>query len=245
MFTFRQKIFAILALVLVIALSAVWFYKPSGRNFIKNIFQGQKNQQTKNLEIKDDLKLQEQAAEIIKSKNFDRCQEIKDNGYQKVCVNNIALNLAQEQQDLSFCQKLDNALVGIESCEREIIFKKAIDKEDIKVCGETKNSQLKKECEDKFWPDLAIKKGDINVCNDISVESAKENCINTYLLEKEFFANAKEFDCNKFQGDQIRKDCNLFKENLDQGIEFCAKMTSGLFKNYCLMMARQSGVYRP
>jgi len=53
-------------------------------------------------EANAELQLQEQAGAIIKTKDFNRCDEIKDEMYHTVCINNIALNLAQETQDISY-----------------------------------------------------------------------------------------------------------------------------------------------
>lgn len=237
MLTSRQKVILIIALVIIIFF-VVYFYKSPIASFVKKILQPVESPKPEIPKPKSESDLQEQMAEIVKSENFDRCQEIEDKTYQTACINNIALNLANEKQDLSFCQKLDDKLVSIETCEREIIFSKSIDKEDISVCGETKNSQLKKECEDSFWPSLALKKGDIRLCDNISDESAKENCSNQYLAKKEFSGNVSAFDCNKFQGEEIRQDCNMMKENTGEDTKICSEMKSDFFKNYCLMKAR-------
>ena len=121
-----NKRYSILLIVVLLAIAPFFYFRKQ------------------TVEVRDEkIRLQEQVAEIIKTKDFSLCDEMKDKVYFTVCNNNIALNLAQERSDLSYCQKIDNTLVLIEECERQVIFKKSLLKENIEVCDETQNHKLK------------------------------------------------------------------------------------------------------
>lgn len=162
--------------------------------------------------VKNELELQQQAADIIRSKDFNRCQEIKDEVYQKVCINNIALNLAEEKQDISYCQKIDGQLIPIEECEREIIFQKAIDEGKTDACEETNNQGLQQECKENFWSDSAVKKSDIALCNNVEGEQGKNVCRDNYVFAKEYQVNAASFDCDRFNEENLRQYCEASKQ---------------------------------
>lgn len=225
--------FAILIGVLVLAFLTVYLYKTP----ILNFFQKEITEQKEKIEPKTELQLQEQAGEIIKMKDFKRCDEIKDETYKTVCINNIALNLAQEKQDISYCQKIDDKLIPIKDCERQVIFTKSLEKEDINICKETQNQEIQKQCQDSFWPSLALAKNDVNLCNNALAEQEKSFCRDNYLFQKEFVQDAKVFVCEKFNDIQVGEDCKNFKENIGEPKtpELCANLKSNLFLNYCLM----------
>ncbi len=222
--------------VLVIALPLVFlaiyfYYQLAGKQEITKPVK---------TEVETELQLQEQAGEIIKTKDFKRCDEIKDETYQIVCVNNIALNLAEETQDISYCQKIDNTLVSIEGCERQVIFKKSLGDEDIGVCGETQNQKIQKECQDGFWLKLALKKDNATLCNNHQAEQEINYCRDSYVFQKEFIQNLTNFSCEKFADKQVEADCIVYKKNLDKntdrtGSMICRSLKSDLFLNYCLL----------
>jgi hypothetical protein len=190
-----------------------------------------------------ETKLQEQIAEIIKTKDFERCKEVNNEMYRTVCINNIALNLASETQDISYCQKIDNKLVPIETCESQIILKKSLEKEDINVCLETTNQDLQKRCQDSFWVSLAQKKEDVSVCENIKEDATKNYCHDSYLFDNEYTQNDPVlFSCDKFNDEQTKADCLLRRDILNNKTTFksCDDFKSSLFLNYC--MTRSSRV---
>ncbi len=194
---------------------------------------------SKKLTPEEEIELQKKAAEIIKTNDFNRCQEIENQIYRTVCINNIALNLAEEKQDISYCQKLDDKLISIASCERQVLLKKSQDKEDINICNETENSKIQKECEGSFWPSLAIKKKEINLCDNISTEQEKNSCYDNYLFQQEFMKSESNFDCQKFYSQQVKLDCPIYKENiLNKKPIACDALKSDLFFNYCSFISR-------
>jgi len=196
-------------------------------------------------EANAELQLQEQAGAIIKTKDFNRCDEIKDEMYHTVCINNIALNLAQETQDISYCQKIDNKLVPIRDCESQVIFKKSLDKESIAICDETKDQELQKQCRNSFWPSLALKKQDNKLCDNIQTEPEKTFCYDNYVLQKEFTQDAANFKCTEFSDKQVRLDCTSYQANSKQlTMEMCNQFKSGLFLNFCFSQTLKGGIPR-
>jgi len=162
----------------------------------------------------EELKLQEQTAEIIKTNNYNECDKIEDAMYKKVCINNIALKLAEETLDISHCQKLDNELIPRDDCERRVVLVKSINDENIGICDQAQDEKLIKQCKEDFYPTLSIKKSDINICEKENDKKNKNNCYNYYFLNKEFNQKIKEFNCNKIQGDNEIKDCQKLKFSL-------------------------------
>lgn len=183
----------------------------------------------------EEIKLQEKAAEIIKTNDFDKCQEIENQLYRTVCINNIALNLAEETQDISYCQRLDDELVSISNCEKQVLLKKSLDKEDINVCDETKNSEIQKECKENFWLFLAREKKDIKLCDNITIEQEKNSCYDYYLFQEEFIKSESNFDCQRFYSQQVKLDCQICREMIlnKKPITFDS-FKSDLFLNYYL-----------
>lgn len=177
-----------------------------------------------------EIKLQEQAADIIKSKDFSRCDEISDPTYKTVCVNNIAMNVAQETGDVSYCDKMDNKLVPKEDCERQAVFAKSVENEDIKVCEGATIELVRRDCENGLWQSLAFKRGDIKLCENIKTENEKNYCHDNYLLNKEFAGKINKLDCNSLREVQAQEDCRQVKKNAAQA---CRAVQSTLFTDYC------------
>jgi len=218
--------------ILVVILVLVCLY--SNRDFSAETF----NTISEELKVDEEIALQKKAAEIIKTEDFSQCEEIENQMYKAVCINNIALNLAEKNQDVSYCQRLDNKLVKIANCERRIVFKKSQDKENIAICSEARDKEVQKECQNSFWPSLAVKKQDINLCDNILVKEEKNNCKNNYLFEK-LIGTEDSFDCQKFIDQQLKEDCQKYRENIlkigERTIN-CNIFKSDLFLNYCYLI---------
>jgi len=235
---FKITIYFLVVIIFIIGSYFGFQYLLNPRNKIedKNIVQ-----ETNKEPEKTELYWQEKADEMIKTSDFGKCEEIEDELYKKVCVNNIALNLANEELDIGYCQKLDNELVSIADCVNQVIFAKSMDKEDIEVCGETNNQELQKNCEDSFWLSLAIKKEDISLCENKAGEKEQNICHNSYLLQKEFSADTAGFDCEKFKGSQGKADCDTFKKDMaENNFNNCGNLKSELFNLYCQMSASKN-----
>jgi len=187
---------------------------------------------TKEVEVKTELELQQQVADIVATKDFSQCNKVSDEIYKVVCVNNIALNLAQETQDLSYCQKIDNTLVPISDCERQIIFTKSVTKGDIKVCEETKDAAIKEECITGYWQAKAFNEGNTALCENIGNEFGKNYCYDSYLFSNKFQNNVSGFDCRSLKDIQTQEDCKNYKKVPSPSVS-CGELRSMLFSNYC------------
>lgn len=197
-----------------------------------------------------ELKLQEQIAPLIKNGDMKACDQIGNDMYRKVCINNIALNKAEETKDISYCQYLDNELIERSSCERQIINQKAIEKEDKTVCAETKDEKLRQECEDSFLSGLANKKQDPKFCDQDTDKERADRCWNGYYAQSVTMptSDGKQSspDCSLFRGEDTKNDCqaiaSALKGNDRQKLaESCQSQKTRMFFQFC-MMANRNGM---
>ncbi len=182
---------------------------------------------------KTGVELQRQTDEIIKTGDFKRCDKIKDETYKNVCVNNIALALAKETKDISYCQKVDNVLVPRDMCEQEVIFGKSLEKEDVNVCQETAGRELKESCEQSFYLRLALKKNDSGVCDGAGTLQIDE-CHNKYAVKTQFTSSRESFNCQSIRGIEARADCEKIKRAKRIDEVACSQLKTNLFSSYCV-----------
>lgn len=140
----KKNIFFIFSVLIVLLFFLVfsYFYSQKSRPSVSEMSKEEK--------IARELKLQEQVGGLIKTKDFQKCDEVKDEMYKTVCINNIALNLAQEKKDISYCKKLDDKLIKIDGCEMGIISGKAVEKKDPEICKELGSEELRTVCVNRF-----------------------------------------------------------------------------------------------
>ena len=207
MLSTKIKIIILIVILFFVFLAVYFYYQP---------FQQQEITKSEKPEVKTEFQLQEQAGAIIKTKDFQGCDEIKDETYKTVCVNNIASNLANENLDISYCQKIDDKLVPIKDCEAQVIFKKSLDKESVDICQETKYQELQKQCQESFWLTSAARKEKPELCDNIQVIEGREFCRDAYLFQTQFTENASNFNCAQFKNNEVAEDCKIFKENISQ-----------------------------
>lgn len=236
----KEKTVAIYAIVLAsIAGSVLIFFIFSNKpqeHLVGNIID-KSSENVKWELIQNDLseiEMQEKVGEIIAKKDFSGCEFVQNELYKKVCINNIALNLTQELQDVSYCQKLDNNLVSIRECEQQVIFSKSIKNEDVNVCKEASDLEIREQCSLNFYPLLAIKKQDVKLCGNIQQEENRNLCYDSYLFKMEFIKKYENFSCQNFMDLQIRKDCLYYQKNYKQlSLQACFDLKSDLFFEFC------------
>ena len=196
-----------------------------------------------------ELKLQEQVSPLIKAGDMKACERVDNAMYRSVCVNNIALQKAEETGDISFCQYLDDELISRDSCERQILFPKSIEKEDKAICGETKNATLRKECEDSFLFGLANKKQDPSLCDQDSDTINADRCWNAYHVQGAMAPTSdgkrQSLDCSLLRGDDVKADCAaiapaLENRNPQKLAESCQARKTEVFGLICMMALQQS-----
>ena len=234
--------------LVITMLSALFFFKIGD--------DGQKRQATEekaSLTSEQELKLQEQIAPLIKGGDMKACDSVQNDMYKKVCINNIALNKAEETKDIAYCQYLDNELIERSSCERQIMNQKAIEKEDKSVCSETKDEKLKQECEDSFLFGMANKKQDPKLCDQDTDKTKADQCWNGYYAQKMMIptddGKRSSPDCGLFRGEDTKADCqalaSAMKGNDQQKLmESCQSQKTRTFFQVCMMM-NQGGMTPP
>lgn len=201
------------------------------------------------LSTEEELALQEEAGEIIKTKDFKGCEQIEDEMYRSVCINNIALNLAQETGDVSYCQRLDDKLIPRADCERQIVSQKSIEKEDRVVCEEAVDEDVVKECQESFLLGLANKKQDPSICDQEADKAKADQCWNFYHVQTMLPLGTGEtpsLDCSVLRGVETKTDCALMnkvkKENNPQAIQqSCQNFKTPLFSQICMISQMQQG----
>lgn len=224
----------VLIVILISVLSLVYFLIFSPKE--------QEVEEIEKSAVEIELELQKQASEIVKTKDFDKCDEIEDETYRTVCVNNIALNLAKETQDIFYCRKLDDKLIGIKTCELNIATKKAYDEEDVKYCDDIQDLEFRGFCIMRTWATFALKKGDRELCDNIKLIENKEACYDNIIFKTEFVDEEVDFDCNKFYNERLKEDCKLYEGislNKEKFIT-CRQFKSNLFLEHCVAT---KGVY--
>ncbi len=203
------------------------------------------------LTIESEILFQEQIAPIIKKGDMSACEQVKNNIYKNVCINNIALNKAQETKDISYCQHLDNDLVERSSCEIQILIKKSIEEENLAVCDTTKDEGVRRECQDSFFLGVAVANSDPEFCNEASDVVKANQCWNEYYAKSFFISTSsqglsEEVDCSLFRGDDARADCSAItaamKENSQtELIEACQEHQSEAFDFNCMIWRQNFG----
>lgn len=236
---------ASLGATLVLAFfSALYFdVKPPVRSE-----QGKADQETV-LAPETELKLQEQVSPLIKAGDMKACDQVQNDMYKKVCINNIALQKAEETNDISYCRYLDDELITRESCERQVISQKSVEREDRNVCHETKNETLQKECEDAFFFGLAQKKQDPKLCDQDADTTTADRCWNAYHVQgataPESDGKQRSLDCSLLRGDDVKADCAavapaLESRSLQKLAEVCQTRKTDTFGLICMMALQQT-----
>lgn len=231
---FFKCILIVLGAIAILALLAAVF------NTKYSFVPGTEKQPVKNeetiLSSEDEVKLQETIAPLIKNGDMKACEQVGNAMYRKVCINNIALNKAEETKDISFCQYLDNELIPRETCERQIIFQKSVATESVAACQETTNEALKKECEDSFGTRLALEKNDPSWCDRSQIPN---ECKDMVALGR-FSTDPRNLDCASFSTEDAKNDCTSLKPlflsatpDFAKLTETCTTVKSPIFSHVC------------
>lgn len=233
-----------LGATLVLALLSAFYFdvKPPVRS-------GQeKTEQETVLAPETELKLQEQVSPLIKAGDMKACDQVQNDMYKKVCINNIALQKVEETKDISYCRYLDDELITRESCERQVILRKSMENEDKAACAEAMDESLKKECEEAFLFGLAQKKQDPKLCDQDADTAKADRCWNAYHIRNAMDPSPegerRALDCPLLRGDDVKTDCAaiapaLESQNTQKLSEACQAKKSDVFSLVCMMALRQ------
>ena len=226
----KQIIYIIIVIGVVLVAALLGYVYRAQLNSILN------NPESPAAESRTELQIQEQLGELIKGGNFDDCEKIGNAYYETVCVNNIALQLAQERLDVSYCQKIDNKLIPIADCERQVVVKKSIERESVAICDEATDGDVREQCKASFLIGLAYKKNDVSICDREQDSVRRNECVDMYVFQREYVTNSVGFDCGRFSDGDVRRDCVLFAQRYAvRDMQACDGLRSGLFVSHCMM----------
>jgi len=234
----QNKLPAIIAIIIILLLVVGGvFYFLSNKEKKPQTTTQTTTTETTTSQPKNEAELQNQVADILKTNDFSKCDAVKDEIYKTACINNIALNLAEANNDPSYCKKIDGRLMSQESCERQVGFKAAVEKSNITIC-EGLSGTLPQECKDNFYTQTVLKSGDPTLCGKITDKTKSDNCYNNYYINSEFKNNISGFDCSLFKGADAVSDCKTIK-NININGSFsdpaaCYNLKTTLFLSYCL-----------
>lgn len=191
------------------------------------------------LTTEEELVLQEQITPLIKAGDMKACGQVQNDMYRKVCINNIALNKANETKDISYCQHLDGELLSKDTCEQGVLFSKSVETKNIAVCAEASNPLLKEQCETAYYPSLALNDQDPAACDQHPDKAKADECWNGFFAQK--FASGEKIECSNFRGEDVQADCNALM-SLQEGTAFemmrstCAAQKTNTFTQICMML---------
>jgi hypothetical protein len=186
-----------------------------------------------------ELKLQEQIAPLIKAGDMAACDQVQNTMYRSVCINNIALNKASETKDISHCQYLDNELIPRETCERQVIFQKSMEMENIGACNEATSDSLREECTASFHVSLAQKKNDPAICDQSATPT---DCRDRFVFSQLMTA-PQSADCSLFATTEAQTDCEALHPlltitpDLAKLASACQNIKTQLFSFICRQVA--------
>lgn len=206
------------------------------------VYSSPQNNSLGKLSIEDEIALQESVAGIVKTKNIETCLGVKDEMYRAVCRNNVALRLAEETLNVSYCEYLDDILVSKASCQQGVVFKKSIKEEDVNVCGLLPDPKLQQVCRNEFWINPSVLTGkDVSFCEVAQAGSEQLLCKDAHVFYSQFVYAPIGFDCRKFLDDGAQKSCVALQDEGNYSAASCLQVTQGFFRDFCLTASRDGG----
>ncbi len=191
------------------------------------------------LTTEEELVLQEQITPLIKAGDMKACGQVQNDMYRKVCINNIALNKANETKDISYCQNIDGELLSKDACEQGVLFTKSVETKNVAICAEASNPQLKEQCETAYYPSLALKEQNPAACDQHPDKAKANECWNGFLAQK--FTSGEKVECSNFRGEDVQADCSALIQ-MQEGTAFevmrstCAGQKTNTFIQICMML---------
>lgn len=225
----KTKITILICILLISVFLALFEYKAKKQSENLNSKNSSQNSSASGGSSVKDLK--QNVADIIKSENLSQCDGIEDAQYRKVCINNIAQNLAQKNLDVTYCDKLDNENFSVSDCKEAVIDELSIKNKDISICDKLADLSG---CRRQYWQIIALKYDNVSLCDQAQDDEQKNLCRNNYVLQKFFLNDPKKTDCSQFASTAVQDDCKEVEDNPQRG---CQKLSSEIFSEYCLNLA--------
>jgi hypothetical protein len=137
------------------------------------------------------------------------CDTIVEPKYRIQCMNNSTFRIADETFDISYCEKIEGAVSLKEECTTTILLKKALKMEDISICDQLTEVEIKKQCQASFYEMLSRYRDDISLCNRYPEKEANV-CRDRFLVMKALGHGIdKDFSCTKIVDSDLRSDCEF------------------------------------
>ena len=234
----NKKIVSLIIIIVVLGITTLFVKNDWMKKQPTGVLDENRVQQREWESISENLpeqEIQEKVGEIIASKDFSGCEAVQSELYKKVCINNIALDLSQENMDVSYCQKIDNELVSRDDCERQVVFSKSVERESIDICDEAQNEEVKNQCKDAYYIALSLKKNDRDICGRVTDEDKKTQCLDEYVFRKEFLGNEQIFDCTRFHSQYVKNDCAMYRVENNENTDACREYSSSIFFRFCMI----------
>ena len=186
--------------------------------------------------------LQKQLSEVVENKDFSKCDEITDDFYKKVCINNVAVELSKESLDIAYCERVDGELISKSYCQEQVLLLKFEKEETGDFCKKLQSTNEQEDCLINFYNRLALRKDNAEICQSITETEQVDFCHDNYIVSKSFAQNPEKFNCLFLKNIDARSDCESMKPvilNSDPTLpskmnEKCLLLKTRIFTPYCL-----------
>lgn len=204
------KLFIIAFFLFLLAFSAIFVL----------VFRELKNKPLSPPKTPSDQKIMEEASLAIRAgdlKSCDSLDQIVDGvNYRTVCRNNIFSDLAEKNLDFKSCQELDNKLMMVEDCQRNVMALMIQKEKNLSVCDNADMPEkYKQSCPDIYWGLTAIEQNNPALCSKITVESGDFSC-EQFIFQKAVFSEqggqTNVIDCSLFKNSSVKNDCLNYKK---------------------------------
>ncbi|MFO0763696.1 MAG: hypothetical protein U0518_02440 [Candidatus Gracilibacteria bacterium] len=117
------------------------------------------------------------------SNSIDACSKISDVTLKSSCINQLAMDQAMKNKDISLCNQIKDENTR-STCQKELgnildeqAYRQAGEKSDISLCEKISNAGLKISCKNDIFMSNAIKNKDQSLCEKITQEEQKTQCL--------------------------------------------------------------------
>ncbi|MEK9175334.1 MAG: hypothetical protein AAB795_01950 [Patescibacteria group bacterium] len=159
--------------------------------------------------------VQAKAAEVIKQGDIAKCDSfdgkvIEGVDYGAVCRNNISTNLATQNLDPSYCDKLDETMMSVLDCKRTVVQAKLQKTGDVTICNFWTDESMKANCVNFYWRNKAIQSNDVAFCRNSTDDNANSFCVGDVLIGQ-LISNPRSTRCANFPT-SMRSDCTAYQD---------------------------------
>lgn len=131
------------------------------------------------LQNKTSLEQQEdnrQFQQVVETRDLDKCGSLQNQEMQNDCRAEIAMNLAIEKGDVTYCENINSENLKRVDCENAIKFDKVNKEQSVEACNEILDENVRQNCQFNFYNTKAIETKDAAVCENIVLQINKDLC---------------------------------------------------------------------